>query len=324
MELNELATLVAGAIGCVENAGWQQRRIEGLRYAVYGALLEMRCYLEAQAAAARPAWCHTFECAPAGHAQWHCIGGGRDEWFEEGVCPVCGMGLSAVGIYDPQAAADAAQPPSPGAEADLLARLDAMIADTSAAQRGQVWQHEVNALLRDIRATLLTRQAAELTADRRGRFAGEQEPVGEEAAPPCHQHLPTHGDPRAIYSWHCVGQGVDEWKASGACPVCNAQLDLDGKARPLFATVTPTPAPEPTFEALVAAEGARLQSHLGSIEGGLPSWREVVAANGERLDLRGKTAGEALAFARANGESPEPDVPTVPPGFGSAQTRRDR
>ena len=48
---NELAALVAGAMGRVENAGWQQRRIEGLRYAVYGALLEMRCYLEAQAAA---------------------------------------------------------------------------------------------------------------------------------------------------------------------------------------------------------------------------------------------------------------------------------
>ena len=42
---NELAALVAGAIGCMEDAGWQRRRIEGLRYAVYGALLEMRCYL---------------------------------------------------------------------------------------------------------------------------------------------------------------------------------------------------------------------------------------------------------------------------------------
>jgi hypothetical protein len=47
----ELLQIVRGAVGDAELAGWQYRSTSGLRYAVYGALLEVAAYLESQATA---------------------------------------------------------------------------------------------------------------------------------------------------------------------------------------------------------------------------------------------------------------------------------
>jgi hypothetical protein len=157
---------------------------------------------------------------------------------------------------------------------DLTAYLDAQAAaDPQAAEERAVGKHFVERRgqhvenckcfccveVEEVRARLGAQELVipdplTMTA---GRYAAAVDALPAPVRP-C--HIWAQPAPREIYTWHCIGDGVDVWLPCGECPICRARLELDGTDQATPVAEAPAPEQETNWKqrALQAEDSYRM------------------------------------------------------------------